>query len=167
MTEESLKDFILHYSKKDFEDISFYWNGRHGEDFEDLNYDLRMDVCEYLVKDLRLAPDQLIVDLYTELAKSAEQTFGVYNKFHLFANELLLRGGSKYIDIYINGATRSMDTSLMSSRLDLPKSILNEITEFLEQKIKTEPRNKVTQHYLHMLKRFTFLRDKKNISANN
>ena len=127
-----IEQFIRSYAGTDFREIEFYWNGKHGEDFEDLNMDFRMEVCEYLVKDFSIAPDQLILDLYQELSRSSKQTWGVYQHYHLFAQEILNRGRTKYLLHYLQGAGRSFDTRLASARIKLTDEEKQEILDYVD-----------------------------------
>ena len=162
MNTRELIEFAKDYSSDQFDKIKFNWNGKHGDDFVDPNYDFRMQLCEAIKDDFSDCPDQLIVDLYIELAKSAKETFGVYNSFHLFANELLERGGIKYFDTYIEGASQSMDTGLSSGRLNLSKSRIIEILNHIKQKMNDSNENDNLRGYDYMLKRFEWLNDKSN-----
>lgn len=135
MTNKNLKIFALNYAAKDFSKIKFDWNGKYGDEFEDSNYDFRMKLCEAIKDDLTPYSDQLIIDLYSQLAASSPATFGVYMSFHLFANELLERGGAKYFDIYAEGASKSMDTGLSSGRLNLSDKTIDEILAYINAEI--------------------------------
>ncbi len=132
----------------------FKWNGKHGDEFFDDNMKFRISVCELLVKDFSISSDQLIIDLYLELSKSSKETWGVYRNFHLFANEILNRNAVEYLDIYVEGATKSSDTGMASGRLDLEPKIIKEIIEELKVKTKKE------LNYEYMIKRFEYLYSK-------
>jgi len=162
MTQDQIQEFVKKYSSSDFDKIKFDWNGKHGNDLEDKNIHFRMQICEYLKDDFSDSSDELILNLYLELSKSAKETWGVYNSFHLFANELLERGGAKYLDIYIEGATKSMDTGLMSGRLNLSKERLNEIICHIKSKMNNYENESEITGYDHMLKRFEWLFEKEN-----
>lgn len=158
MTNIEYQNFAKNYSKDDFGRIKFAWNGKHGDDLIDTNYDFRMNLCQAIKDNLSIGPDQLIIDLYIELSKCAKQTFGVYNSFHLFGNEILSRGGTKYFDLYIEGASKSMDTLLMSARLDLNKERIIEILDYINDRLnEAEP----PKGYDHMKQRFEWLLNKK------
>lgn len=130
MTE--IEDFIENYLKSDFESIRFNWNGKHGDEFHDPNRDFRIKVCEYLVDDLTIAPDELIVDLYTELSKSSRESWEVYGKYHLFAQELIKRGPIKNLEIYIQGARQSFDTAIASGRISVSDETKQQILNYLK-----------------------------------
>ena len=159
MESQELQIFAKEYSTGDFEKIKFNWNGKHGEEFYDSNYDFRMKLCESVKSNLSICPDKLIIDLFTELSKSSKETFGVYNSYHLFANELLERGGSKYLDIYISGALKSFDTSLASARLTLSGKRIDEIIEFIKLKILESQSSNSSKNYSYMLARFEHLKN--------
>jgi len=160
MNKEELIEFAKSYESENFSQIKFDWNGKHGDDFSDPNYDFRMQLCEAIKDDFSNCSDQLILDLYAELSKSAKETFGVYNSFHLFANELLERGGVKYFDEYVEGASKSMDTGLSSGRLELTKTRVDEILTHIKNKIKNHDNPAEIKGYDYMLKRFEWLSNK-------
>ncbi|UOX33946.1 hypothetical protein LXD69_00170 [Flavobacterium sediminilitoris] len=160
MTKNEIQTFAKNYSEKDFDRIKFDWNGKYGDDFEDKNYDFRMQLCEIIKEDFSYSSEKLILDLYLELSKCAKETFGVYNSFHLFANELLERTGIKYFDEYIEGASKSMDTGLSSGHLDLSNKRINEILSHIKSKMANSKNESEIGKYDYMLKRFEWLSEK-------
>ena len=160
MTKNEIQTFAKNYSDKDFDRIKFDWNGKHGDEFEDKNYDFRMQLCETIKDDLSYSTEKLILDLYLELSKCAKETFGVYNSYHLFANELLERTGTKYFDQYIEGGSKSMDTGISSGRLNLSKERVFEILNHIKSKIANSENENEIGGYDFMLKRFEWLTEK-------
>lgn len=139
MTEQELQRFIDNYTSADFERIKLSWNGKYGQDFEDDNYDFRVQVCEFVVPQIDNVKLDLIRDLYCETGKTSPMTFGVYVKFHLFADELLKRGGTDYLLDYIRGASYSMDTLMSSGRLTISKEQAKKLLDhFYELKSTTQ-----------------------------
>lgn len=127
MSSEELQAFADNYSADNFDTISFQWQGGYGADFKDKNYEFRMLLCEYLSPQLQSTKLELIRDLYLEMGKTSEYTFGCYNKFHLFGQELLERGGTAYLTAYLQGAAHTMDTALQSGRVKLSKERAKEL----------------------------------------
>lgn len=157
MKEQELANFISNYSTADFERIELQWNGKYGQDFVDNNYDFRMEVCEYVVPQIDKVNIELIRDLYGETAKISPLTFCIYNKFHLFADELLKRGGTKYLLDYIRGASHSMDTNISSGIL----TISNEqakiyLAHFDQLKAATEDKEEQQLLSQHIRKRLEY-----------
>lgn len=103
--ENDLRNFIINYANADFEKIKFIGNSGSSQDKADLNGKYRLEVCEYLCNNFRLAPDSLIVDLFLELAKSAKADYTIYKNYHLFASELLNRGGVAFFEYYLEGVS--------------------------------------------------------------
>ena len=136
-----LEQFACHYSPTDFEKIRFDWNGEYGDKFFDKNYQFRMQLAEFLLPRLRSVKLDLIRDLYLEMGKSSEATFGVYFNFHRFAQELLERGGVHFLTSYIKGASHTMDTALASGRITLSRERAVELLNFFDEKRKlsTDP----------------------------
>lgn len=162
MTTKEIQTFAKNYSDKDFDQIKFDWNGKHGDEFEDKNFDFRMQLCETIKYDLSDSSEKLILDLYLELSKCAKESFGVYNSYHLFANELLERTGTKYFDEYIEGASKSMDTGLSSGRLNLSKERITEILNYIKSKVENSKNISEIKGYDYMLKRFEWLEKEKS-----
>lgn len=133
MTNQELQVYIDNYATADFDRIKLVWNGKHGQDFVDDNYDFRMQVCEFVVPQIEKVNLGLIRDLYCETGKTSPMTFGVYNKFHLFADELLKRGGTKYLLDYLHGASHSMDTGMSSGRLTISKQLAKELLDYFDE----------------------------------
>lgn len=160
MVKNEIRKFVENYSGKDFDRIKFLWNGKHGDDFEDKNHEFRMQVCETIKDDFSYSSDQLIVDIYLELSKCAAEAWGVYESYHLFANELLERGGTKYFDAYIEGASQCMDTEFSSGQLDLSRERVHEILDHITSTL-ANARNESDIHgYDYMLNRFQRLSER-------
>lgn len=165
MTKSEVQLFVKNYTEKDFELIKFDWNGKHGDEFEDKNYDFRIKICETIKNDFSYTSENLIVDLYLELSKCAEESFGVYTSYHLFANELLERTGIKYFDEYIEGASKSMDTGISSGRLTLSKERVSEILNHIQSKMANFETKSEIAGYDFMLERFERLSKKDEINS--
>lgn len=134
MTQQQFQTFADNYSSDDFDRIKMVWNGKYGNEFIDEHYDFRTELCEFLIPQLDTVKLELIRDLYCETGKSSKMTFGVYNSFHLFAQQLLQRGGTQYLLDYIKGASHTMDTGLSSGRISLTKERAKELLDFFDNK---------------------------------
>lgn len=147
MTENELQKFIDNYSSADFDKIKLKWNGEYGQIFEDENYDFRLRVCEFIIPQIDKVNIKLIRDLYCETGKTSPMTFGVYLKFHLFADELLKRGGTEYLLDYIRGASHSMDTGMRSGVLTISKEQAKKLLDYFD-KLKATTQDKEEQQLL-------------------
>lgn len=133
MTNQELQNFIDKYSTSDFEKIQLKWNGKYGQEFIDENYEFRIKVCEFIIPQIDKPNILLIRDLYCEIGKISKMTFGVYLNFHLFADELLKRGGKTFLLDYIRGASHTMDTGLSSGRLTISNLQAKDLLEYFDQ----------------------------------
>lgn len=149
-----IEQFIEGYSKSNFEKIKFDWNGKHGNELEDFNLEFRMNVCEYLCKNFSIASDELILDLYQELSASAKEMWSIYNKYHLFAQEVLNRGKTKYLLEYAKGATQSFDTILASGNISLEEYERQEMIDFAIEQMKSNS-NENQRYYQFIIDRFS------------
>jgi len=134
MTQQELQSFSDNYKPVDFDKIKMVWNGKYGSEFVDEHYDFRMQLCEFLIPQLDTVNLELVRDLYCETGKSSKMTFGIYNSFHLFGQQLLQRGGSAYLLDYIKGASHTMDTGISSGRISLTKDKAKELLDFFDYK---------------------------------
>jgi hypothetical protein len=135
MNTQIFEQFADNYnSSTGFEKIRFDWNGEYGDAFHDKNYDFRVELCEFLIPKLETVKLELIRDLYLEMGKSSEATFGVYNNFHMLAQQLLQRGGTEYLMDYLEGASHTMDTGLSSGRISLTKERALQLLEYFDEK---------------------------------
>lgn len=134
MTQQEFQTFADNYNSADFARIKMVWNGKYGNEFADEHYDFRTQLCEFLIPQLDTVKLELIRDLYCETGKSSEMTFGVYINFHLFAQQLLQRGGTEYLLDYIKGAAHTMDTAMSSGRISLTKERESELLKYFDSK---------------------------------
>lgn len=145
--------FAKHYSASDYPLIEVNLEKIEGERI-DVNYELRMRLCEYYREDISLCATPLLLDLYRSLAESSKTTFSIYAYFHLFANEILERYGSTYFDIYHEGARQSFDAMLASARLNLSSTRVQELVSFLDDRLESSEEPEMKKQYAFMLKRF-------------
>lgn len=132
MNNNELKNYIDHYTIENFNQIELVWNGQYGKNFVDENYDFRIQICEFIIPQINTVNIDLIRDLYLEVGKTSPITFSVYKNFHLFAYELLERGGKDYLLDYIRGASYSMDTLLSSGNINISPKRAKELLEYFD-----------------------------------
>jgi hypothetical protein len=132
------QEFIDNYAADDFPKIKFDWNGKHADHFVDKNIDFRNQVCEQVLNQLDKAKLELIRDLYLEEANCAKEAWGVSKRFKLLGQELIKGGKSEYIMDYLTGASRSMDTNMMSADIQIDKAQAKELYDYLKERLKTE-----------------------------
>ncbi len=137
MTNQDFQTFADNYTSADFDSIKLVWNGKYGADFEDKNYNFRTQLSEFLVPQLDTVKLELVRDIYCETGKSSEMIFGIYLKFHLFAQQLLQRGGTEYLLDYIRGASHTMDSGVSSGRISLTKERAVELLTYFDNKKST------------------------------
>ena len=157
MSQTNFQKFSDNYTSEDFDKIKFDWNGLHGDKLHDNNMEFRTQLCEYLIPQLDKIRLDLIRDLYVETAKSAKETWGIYNKFHLFGDQLLRRGLTTYLFDYLEGASKSMDTLMASARLTITKDQATQILDFVNHKL-NEDLSEKERTLLEQLARPRFLK---------
>jgi len=161
MDSQTLQYFVDNYSTADnFDRIKFDWNGQHADKFHDNNYDFRMQLCEFLIPQLDSVKLELIRDLYIELSKWAKEAWCVYNKYHLFGQQLLVRGGTKYLMDYIYSSSQGFDTGLASGRLDISKELARQLFDYIDNKAKTSTDEQEKNRLSFFRQRFELLANK-------
>lgn len=118
------------------------------------NLEFRVLLSEAIKSDFSMANDQLIIDLFVAWSLQAKTDFGVYRHYHLLANELLERGGAKYLKVYAKGATQCMDTMLASGRLNLSKARITEILKHMDTMLANHQNQDELRQYRFLQKRF-------------
>ena len=142
MDSEYFKKFAFSYSKeKDFDKIQVKWNGKHGQEFEDTNYNFRVQLCQAITSEIDKVNIELIRDLYLEFAKTSEATFGVFLDLNILAQELLTRGGTTYLMDYLKGASYTMDTFGRSGQIRINNDLAKEIFSYIQKKLKETTNN--------------------------
>jgi hypothetical protein len=160
MNKLELQIFADNYTMKDFDKIKFDWNGQHGDKFQDGNYNFRMEVCEFIVPNLDKVKLELIRDLYLELAKCSKEIWIIYNKFHLFAQQLLARGGTNYLMDYMQGASLSFDAHIASGSIEINRDIAKQCLNYILKRTRT-PENEAEKRLCEaFIKRFEWLSNK-------
>lgn len=170
MTDQELQTYIDNYTSADFNRIKLAWNGKYGQDFVDDNYGFRMQVCEMVIPQIAEVNIELVRDLYCETGKTSPMIFGVYINFHLFADELLKRGGTKYLLDYIRGALHSMDTGIRSGMLTISKQQAKELLDYFDElKLKsTDPEEqKLLNDYIRQRLEYNSNREKSPTTDSN
>ncbi|MCE9544159.1 MAG: hypothetical protein K8T25_01345 [Planctomycetia bacterium] len=128
-------EFIRSYiSSTDEPRIRFDWNGKHAEEFVDSNMAFRDVIREAVLVDVSAAPLDLVRDLFRAETQCSREAWGIVDGVGALAEPLLRRGGSAYLDDYLQGKFQSFDASLGSAfEYDLPlaRSMLAEVRECL------------------------------------
>ena|SRR5260221_13888940 len=153
-----LQYFIDNYSNKDFDKIKFDWNGMHSDELVDANYKFRKQLIDIILPQIGTVNLELIKDIYLELSKFAKEGWGVPSHFRTFAQELINRDYRKYLLDYLEGASKSMDTTLDTARIVISKQLAKEIFDYINERLKDEKdeRNRILLEVIGR-ERFQFL----------
>jgi hypothetical protein len=137
MNIEGFKKMAFQYSRKeDFHKIEFQWNGMFGDEFKDANSEFRIQLCEFIFPQIEKVNIDLIRDLYMEYAMSSDAAWGAYIKMNLLGQELIIRGGTKYLIDYLEGASYSVDAYAASARINITNKLSKEILLYIEERLK-------------------------------
>jgi len=113
--------FIANYSSSDESRIRFDWNGKHAADFVDRNMEFRESVREAVLEDVSSAPLELVRDIFRAETRCSKEAWCIVKGVGVLAEALLRRGGTLYLDDYLEGKFQSFDASLGSAfKVDLP-----------------------------------------------
>jgi hypothetical protein len=113
--------FIASYNSTNERRIRFDWNGKHAEEFVDRNLEFRAVVREAVLADVSAAPLELVRDLFRAETQCSREAWGIVDRVDILAESLLRRGGTQYLDDFLDGKFQSFDASLGSVfAVDLP-----------------------------------------------
>ena len=127
---DDIRAFISNYQPSDEVRIKFDWNGKHAEDFRDGNQEFRGKVRKAVIDDVSAAPVILVRDLFRAETKWAVQAWGVVEGVDVLAEGLLRRGGTAYLDDFLEGKYSCFDANLGSAfpwDRQLLTTMLNEV----------------------------------------
>jgi len=118
--------------------ITFAWNGKHAEEFQDANDAFRQQVLEVVLADVRAAPIELVRDLYDAETAHAKEAWGVNTEaVRSLAEELLTRGGPEFVEDYLRGKLgRGMD-AFCASYFDCPRELAERLLTEVDRRLGT------------------------------
>lgn len=110
---DNIPEFVARYAPAvDEWRIRFAWNGEHADNFVDRNEAFRGRVIEVVLANLSTAPIELVRDLFHAETLWAKEAWCIrYAWVHPLACELVHRGGLRYVEDYLAGKHRGMDSS--------------------------------------------------------
>lgn len=154
-----LNNFIRSYTKSDFDQIKFDWNGKYDEDLFDSNFEFRLEVCNYIVNEnnFSIVCDDLLIDLYIEFSKYSRESWSVYENYNLFAEEIIKRNPTKNIIVYLTGATYCQDTAIASGQISISKTQRKEILAQINLLLSSETNEQIIKMLLFGKERFSFV----------
>lgn len=117
----AVEDFVRTYSPDAEPQIAFSWNGKHADEFVDVNLQFRRAVCTYFEDDKDAFSLALIAALFKAETLFAKEAWGVNRVVSRLAQELLERGGVEYLDLYMAGARCGMDAFIETGNITLSK----------------------------------------------
>lgn len=128
---QSVNDFIKNYQVTDKHQIDFMWNGKHGDELEDANYEFREAVAKSLVIGDIKGSDELVRDVFLVEAAFSAAIWGATMNLHELGTLLLSQARSKHIDAFFEGKGQSFDTDCDVNACNVPSSILQDIVNEL------------------------------------
>jgi hypothetical protein len=109
---DEIRAFISGYQLHDLARIQFKWNGKHSEEFRDENEAFRSKVFAAVIDDIAAAPIILVRDLFCAETQWAVEAWCIKEDVDVLAKNLLRRGGTIYLDDYLEGKYACFDANL-------------------------------------------------------
>ena len=134
--EVAIKGFVETYTD-DASAISFAWNGKLADEFEDANEAFRCAVIDCVIADPERAPLPLLVELYRALADHSAEAWSIDQRVETIARLMLVKGRSAVAYDYIDGARKSFDAMCATSFAGCPRGVAEECLEFARASLKT------------------------------
>jgi hypothetical protein len=121
-------DFISRYVSEQRPQIDFAWNGKHAEEFKDINQDFRWQVVRLCIAQPELAPLNLLEHLFLADAEWAAEAWGSPHHFAELGTLLLERGQEAALDSFSHGYVRSFDTYGACHQIQLNSLLLSKLS---------------------------------------
>lgn len=137
LNQEGLENYILGYSGND-QNISFVWNGEHGEKFSDHNWAFRNDVIDHVLQSPDSAPLSLLVDLYRAITSSSKESWSIDMRIKTITEMMLSKGRETVAKDYLIGAMQSFDAYLSTAAIDCSVDILKDCLELANENLRAE-----------------------------
>ncbi|WP_433944935.1 hypothetical protein [Paenibacillus sp. SN-8-1] len=141
------REFIRSYNVDSAEKLSFMWNGKHSEGFEDSNQAFRRRIVDFITSSDLTVPDELLIDILIAESKWAEQAWCVYMKYQLIAERIIKQSGPKYIDEFLDSVFTCFDTYCASLTMNLSGVNINDIVRTTEQRKEQTRDNQMKKLY--------------------
>lgn len=107
--------FIARYTADDEKRIRFDWNGKHAEEFADRNLEFRAAVRETVLAEVTAGPLKLVRDLFRAETQYSREAWSIAVGVSALAEDLLRRGGTRYLADFLEGKFQSFGVSLGSA----------------------------------------------------
>ena len=120
-------EFVSSYTAAAREQINFAWNGKHAEEFQDINQNFRWQVVEHCIAQPDTASVLLLEHLFLADAAWAEEAWSSPNHFAELGRILLERGQNTALDSFSKGFIRSFDTFGACHQIQLSKPVLEQL----------------------------------------
>ena len=153
---ESVKRYVAGFAN-DASAISFRWNGRHEEQFEDANELFRCAVIERVIEHPDEAPLSLTVELYRALTEYSTEAWSIDERVEDLALLMLKKGGSAVARDYIIGAMQSFDAQCATVFAGCPRDVAEECVALAQSKLRSDKNEDERQIWEVGLERFEIL----------
>ncbi len=137
---KDVTEFIASYASADESFIRFEWNGEHAEKFVDNNHAFRNTIREAVLANVSVAPLELIRDLFRAETQYSREAWCIVGNVNVLAESLLRRGGTEYLDDFLEGKYQSFDASLGSS-FEIDKSLAESMLKALQERLHQFPQS--------------------------
>lgn len=137
--------------------ISFQWNGKHAEQFEDANELFRDAVLDQVIDRPDDAPLPLIVELYRALTEYSAEAWCIDERVENLAVMMLKKGRSGVARDYILGSMQSYDAQSASVFAGCPRDVAEECVALAHSKLRSEKNEDERQIWEVGLERFELL----------
>jgi hypothetical protein len=131
----NIERFIKEYSPGSKEQICFSWNGKHGEELVDENYEFRNEVANALLTKSFVGPGELIKDILLAEAELSKEIWGATSNLSAIGTLLLTQTRSEFVDDFFCAKSRSFDTECDLTCGEVPQEILKNIVFELKEKV--------------------------------
>jgi hypothetical protein len=134
---DDILQFIASYSDANEHRISFAWNGKHADEFQDTNYEFRKAVLDQLLLKPDDAPLILVRDLFRAETEWSREAWCVDNRIADLAQILLIRGKQEFLMDFLRGKHQSFDASMACGGIQIEPQLVEELLQEVEVRLRT------------------------------
>lgn len=144
----SIDDFIKNYAPEDFDAICFAWNGKHGDELEDANYEYRNEIARKLIDGDVKGSDEILRDILLAEACFSKEAWCATGVLTDMGTLLLSQSRAKYVDSFFEAKGQSFDTECGLTCYEVPKEAIQDIVDDLKRKLKNDASRKELDFYI-------------------
>lgn len=135
MVEQAVSEFIDKYTQANRDRIIFAWNQKHGEEFNDSNFQFRQKVIDGVIAAPERANINLLRNLFEAEARWSKEAWCVCDGFAQVGTLMLKRGGIDSLDHFLLWFSNSFDAFSECHTMQLDPATVNMLLQEINRRL--------------------------------